>query len=283
VDFDRLLGLIGLVVGVAPYGALVLRWAAARRPARSFLGLNRTQPVEVIVSTNASKAAGAGEAKTFMTAVGELRAVAVGARTVLPLYKRKKVSVFMSEEYPGRLQADTLILGGPLRNKYAQRLIDYLNRGYPEACLHLDALASEIGIGGKVLRFDQHREGGVPQEDLALLLLARVQGQDGTEQRFVLCAGLSTYGTEGAARFLFQRIMKSTPEAVRLRRLLDGKVAAGIVHVHIQARQVIRTELLEETCWSTDRRANLASGRRPATASNPVDLRHRTHVLPHHD
>ncbi|MGH3922206.1 MAG: hypothetical protein ACRDTT_04935, partial [Pseudonocardiaceae bacterium] len=61
-------------------------------------------------------------AKTYTTAVGELRAVAVGARTVLPLYKHKKMSVFMSAEYSGHLQADTLILGGPLRNTYAAPL-----------------------------------------------------------------------------------------------------------------------------------------------------------------
>ena len=97
---------------------------------QGILGLHHDQPVEVIVSTNTTRAATPGEAKTYTTAVGELRAVAVGARTVLPLY----------------------------RNSYAGRLIDYLNRQYPSARLHLDARANEIGVGGDPIRFDQRRE-----------------------------------------------------------------------------------------------------------------------------
>src|SRR5260370_5321758 len=187
----------------------------------------------------------------FMTAAGGVRAVAIVARTVLPLYQRRKVSVLMSAEYPGRLQADTLILGGPLRNRYAQRLIDYLNREYPEACLHLDAAANEIGVGGKILHCDQFREGGVPQEDLALLVLATVPGQEAADQRFVLCAGLTTYGTEVAAPLLFQQIMKPTPDAARMRRPLRGKGAGRAGPAYIPAMQAVRAEPLAETPLST--------------------------------
>ena len=261
MDFERLVGLVGLGIGLAPYGAFLLRWIAKRRPARAFLGLHHDQPVEVIVSTNTTRAATPGEAKTYTTAVGELRAVAVGARTVLPLYKHKKMSVFMSAEYPGRLQADTLILGGPLRNTYAGRLIDYINRQYPSARLHLDARANEIGVGGDPIQFNQRREGGVLREDLALLVLANVPNHESRDQRFVLCAGLSTYGTEGAARLLFQRVIASSTDAVRMRRLLTGRAAAAVVHVHVASRQVIRTELMEQYCWTapTSRRTSSAS------------------------
>jgi hypothetical protein len=267
MEFERVVGLVGLAIGMVPYGAFLLRWIAKRRPARTFLGLHHDQPVEVIVSTNTVRAAGPGEAKTYTTALGELRAVAVGARTVLPLYKQKKMSVFMSAEYPGRLQADTLILGGPLRNTYAGRLIDYVNRQYPSARLHLDALANEIGVGGDPIRFDQRRENGIPREDLALLVLATVSNQESHDQRFVLCAGLSTYGTEGAARLLFQRVIASSTDAVRMRRLLTGPAAAAIVHVHVAGQQVIRTELLEQYCWTAPATRRPSSTR---TVSTPA-------------
>lgn len=249
MNVDRLLGLFGLLLGVLPYSALGLRWVTARRPARAFLRLG-DGPVEVIVSTNSSRPAAAGEARTFTTAVGELRSVAVGARTVVPLYKAKKVSVFMSTEYAGRLQADTVIIGGPLRNSVAQRLLDYVNRTYPDAQLRLDAPAGVIGVGGRTEHFDQHRDAGIPREDLALLVLATVPGAENPAQRFVLCAGLSTYGTEGAARLMFQRALAPTREGVRLRHLLSGAVAAAVVHVWVEGRQVIRTELVEGWRWS---------------------------------
>jgi hypothetical protein len=149
------------------------------------------------------------------------------------------------------LQADTLVLGGPLRNSYAQRLLDYVNDTYPEAGLRLDAPAGIIGVGGRTIQFDQRRDGGIPREDLALLVLATVLGSDSPGQRFVLCAGLSTYGTEGAARLLFQQALRPTRDGVHLRRVLSGAVAAAIVHVWIEGRQVIRTELRDDYCWST--------------------------------
>jgi hypothetical protein len=265
MDVDRLLGWSGLLLAVLPYLALVFRWRLSRHPARTFLGLGKDQPLEVIVSTNSTRAATAGEARTFTTAIGELRSVAVGARTVLQLSKRKKVSVFMSAEYPGRLQADTLIVGGPLRNSYAQRFLDYVNDTYPEAQLKLDAPAGLIGIGGSAIRFDQRRDGGIPREDLALLVLATVPGNDRPSQRFVFCAGLSTYGTEGAARLLFQQVLSPTREGVRLRRLLSGAITAVIVHVWIEGQQVIRSELHDDYCWSAPK-----VRRRPQPAALPA-------------
>jgi hypothetical protein len=240
----------------------LLRWRLRRRPVRAFLGLTPDSPVEVIVSTNATRAAAAGEARTHMTAIGELRSVAVGARTVLPLYPEKKVSVFMSEEYPGRLQNDTLIMGGPLRNRYAERFLGYVNETYPEAGLLLDAPTARIGIEGQGIHFDQRRANGLPREDLALLVLAKVPGSDGEHRRYVFCAGLSTYGTEGAARFFFQRVLSPSRDGVRLRRVLSGACVAAVVRVWIDGRQVIRTELHEDHIWSTR-----AVRRRPQPAS----------------
>jgi hypothetical protein len=250
MGIDRALGVLGLVLGLAPYGVVVVRWASTRRPARAFLRLHSNGPIHVIVSTNAVRNAGVGEAKTNLTAVGELRAVAVGARTVLRLYGHSKVSVFMSNEYHRRLEHDVLILGGPLRNSYAERMFRDVNLRYPDARLHLDARSAAIGLGGFVTTFDQGIRGGVPDEDLALLLIADAPWADGVNRRVVLCAGLSTYGTEGAARFLFQRVLGPSPDGHALRKRLSGPAAAALVRVSIEDSQVLRTELFEDRSWS---------------------------------
>ena len=252
MNIDRVLGLGGIILGVIPFAGLWIRLLTTRRPARRFLGLDKDRPVEVIVSTSATRQAADGEAKSHTTAVGELRAVAVGARTVLPLYRHKKMSVFMSAEYPGRLQADVLLLGGPLRNRYSETFLDFVNRKYPSAQLTLDARACLIGLGGRQIVFDQRSRKGVPREDLALLVLASDAWSTEAHQRVVLCAGLSTYGTEGAARFLFQRLLGASRESVLWRRQLSGQAVAAIVHVMVERGRSLGTELYEDLYWSAD-------------------------------
>lgn len=254
MNLDGVLGLIGVALGIIPYSGMLLRWLTTRSPARRFLALNRDHPIDIIVSTNATRRATAGEARSHTTAIGELRAVAVGARTVLPLYKHKKVSVYMSAEYPGRLQGDVLLLGGPLRNSYSESFLKLVNKKYPSAQLVLDAQACLVGLNGRQFVLDQRPNGGVPQEDLALLVLASDVWNTERHQRVVLCAGLNTYGTEGAARFLFQQLLRSSRESARLRRLLQGPAAAAIVHVTVEQGRAVHAELHENVRWSADRR-----------------------------
>jgi hypothetical protein len=52
---------------------------------------------------------------------------------------------------------------------------------------------------------------------------------------------------------------------VHLRRLLSGAVAAAIVHVWIEGRQVIRTELRDDYCWSA-----AEVRRRPQRVASPA-------------
>ncbi len=273
MNLDRTLGLMGLALGIIPYGGLLLRSLTARQPARRFLALNRDHPIDVIVSTNATRPPGAGEARSHTTAIGELRAVAVGARTVLALYKRKKVSVYMSAEYPGRLQDDVLLLGGPLRNEYSKSFLELVNKKYPSAQLVLEAQKHLIGAGGRRFTWDQRSQKGIPHEDLTLLVAASNVWCAEPRQRVVLCAGLSTYGTEGAARFLFQRVLGSphrligSRDAARLRRLLQGPAAAAIVHVIIEQGRMVSCEVYEDACWSASRGGIDKAAMAPATAT----------------
>ncbi len=254
MNFDRVLGVTGWIFGIAPYVALLIRWGATRRPAHRLLQLHRDRPIEVIVSTSGTKQASPGEAKSYTTAIGELRAIAVGARTILRLYKHKKPSMYMSEEYSGRLEGDVLLLGGPLRNSYSQRLLDLVNKKYPSAGLMLETRQNLIGVAGQQFNFDQGMQKGIPQRDLALLLIVSNPWDQDRRQRLVLCAGLSTYGTEGAARFLFQKVLGASREAAHLRRLLSGRAAAALVHVTLEHGRVLRTELHQGIYWSAERK-----------------------------
>jgi hypothetical protein len=250
MNLDMTFGLVGLALGLIPYLGLVGRWLTRRRPARRFLGLHKDHAIHVIVSTNAMREAAPGEARAYTTAIGELRAVAVGARRVLPLYKDKKVSAYMSEDYAGRLQADVLLVGGPFRNRYSKSFLRLVNQKHPAAQLVLDAQSSLIGLGGSQFVFDQHLDDGVPTEDLALLVIASDVWSTEAHQRVILCAGLSTYGTEGAARFLFERVLAASRSSARLRRLLSGSAAAALVHVDVEQGRAVNAELYKDMYWS---------------------------------
>jgi hypothetical protein len=251
MTFDRTLGLIGLALALIPNIGLVWYWLTRRRPARRFLALDRNRPIDVIVSTNAVRAAAPGEAKANNTAIGELRAVALGARRVLPLYGRQKnVTAYMSKDYAGRLQTDLLLVGGPLRNEWSKSFMEKFNERYPTAQLVLDAGSNLIGLGARRVEFDQRLEHGVPKRDLALLVIDSRVWNTEANQRVILCAGLSTYGTEGAARFLFERVLGASRSSAQLRRLLSGSVAAALVHVDVQNGRAVRTDLYQDTYWS---------------------------------
>jgi hypothetical protein len=251
VTIDRLLGLLGLCIALPPYIALLVTWLAQRRPARRLLRFDSRCPAEFIVSTNSTQEARPGEAAMHTTAIGELRATAVGARRIFRLYRKKKISFYMSEEYPERLRHDLVVLGGPLRNAYAEKVIERVNDIHPEMGLSLDAERCRITLGGRVYTIDQQLKDGLPARDLGLLVLAcDLWGAD-RGQRVVLCAGLSTYGTEGAARFLFEGVLGHTRRSRTNRGLLSGPASAVVVRVDMDKGKVVHTAVHDAAVWNS--------------------------------
>jgi hypothetical protein len=66
----------------------------------------------------------------------------------------------------------------------------------------------------------------------------------------VLCAGLTTYGTEAAARFLFEDALKKSDYARLIRRAMRKSPVIVVVQADIVGRQVIRSRLYEHLVWS---------------------------------
>ena len=254
MTLDRALSLAGLVLTfvVVPLGGLTLRWLFATRPARRLLGLQRHTRIEVVTTTSATAPQGPGEADALLTAIGELRGIAVASRTMAKHYRKKKISYFMSDEYSVRPEGDLLLLGGPLKNQYSRGFLDRFNFDHPETKIELDALDRVVRIGPIDLgEFDQHyTPERVPRRDLGIVLLSSWTYD--SPQRVILCAGLTTYGTEAAARFLFEEVLKKTKQASRLRRAMRHAPSIAVVVADIVGRQVIQTRLYEDCLWSFD-------------------------------
>lgn len=251
MSVDRMIGVAGLALPfiIIPLGTLLLQWIFATRPARRVLGLQRKGRIDVVATTNHTAPPAPGEADAPLTAVGELRAIAVASRAVARYYPKKEMSLFMSKEYSVRPEGDVLLLGGPLKNEYTSGFLERFNLDHPDARVELDAEQHLLRLGDFELRgFDQRntRE-GVPRRDIGIVLLS--SWTDDSPQRVILCAGLTTYGTEAAARFLFEDVLKKTKRARTVRRAMRKSPVIAVIQADIVARQVIRARLHDDLVW----------------------------------
>jgi hypothetical protein len=250
---DRALGVAGLMLPfiVIPLGEMLLRWIFAMRPARQVLGLQRRGRIDVVATTNHTATQGPGEADATLTAVGELRAIAVASRVVARYYPKKEMSLFMSKEYSSRPEGDLLLLGGPLKNEYTRGYLERFNLDYPDAGVELDAERRTLRLGGvEIGDFEQrYTQEGVPRRDIGIVLVS--SWTDDSPQRVIVCAGLTTYGTEAAARFLFEEVLKKTDVARLVRRQMRRSSVVAVVEADIVARQVVRSRLYKAHIWSS--------------------------------
>jgi hypothetical protein len=218
-------------------------WLLQRLPARHLLGLSPHSKLDIVVTTNATQRQTAGVADAYLTAVGEARGVAEVARVVARSYHKKAINVCISREYPGNPEGDILLLGGPRRNEWSKHFLRQFNESFGTE-VDVDAEGRSLRLGTVLVeQFDQQIQGGVPTEDIGFVVIA--PWEPSSKRRAILCAGLSTYGTEAAARFIFRDLLQNKRAARRFVRLVRKNEACVIgVRAAIAARIVQRTAVL---------------------------------------
>jgi hypothetical protein len=247
--------LIGIgigIIGLIPIMQAVLNWLLRRLPTRRLLGFSSGTKLDIVVTTNDTQAQEPGVAEAYLTAVGEARGVAAVSRVLSRVYQKKPVTVHMSEDYSGNPEGDLLLLGGPRRNRWSRHFFAKFNREFPVIC-QLEAEECNLRLGDMAVNgFDHHHVAGVPVEDIGFVILAPWNISGGN--RVIFCGGLTTYGTEAAARFIFQDLVNRRSELKRILRLIKDNEAAVIgVHAFIEARSVQETSILhvgeKEMIW----------------------------------
>ncbi|MFL6073214.1 MAG: hypothetical protein ACJ73S_07415 [Mycobacteriales bacterium] len=237
MNSSNVLGAMGVIVGLLPYGSALRRLLVGGRT-RRLLRLAGGD-LDAVLSTNSEPDG------PHTTAVGELRGIAVATRAVHDAYGRKRIAPHLSHEFRGYPDGDLLLLGGPSRNALSARFLADLNLRYPSARLDVDTATGTIGLAGR--RFALDGDGGTPREDLGLVVLARWSGHG---RRVLFCAGLSTYGTEGAARYLFQDVLPPCGHNAQIRRALSAPAAAVVVHVEVRHGRAWRPRIHSDAFWS---------------------------------
>jgi hypothetical protein len=134
--------------------------------------------------------------------------------------------------------------------------VDRFNREYA-VDLVLDAENCRIQVDDMIVSdFNQRLNGGVPTEDIGIAVLGPWSVD--RKHRMILCGGLSTYGTEAAARFIFNDVNRDRKLRRRLRKLVNSNDAVVIgVHAFIEARSVQETSIMSvggrEMIWTGSR------------------------------
>jgi hypothetical protein len=253
------LAVVGLLIGSAgllPLAREFYAWVLGRMPTRRLLRLGGRTRLDVVVTTNEVQTQEPGVADAYLTAVGEVRGVAAVSRILSTVYPHKPLRVHISDEYAGNPDGDLLLLGGPRRNRWSRHFVDRFN-GEFAAGLVFDAEACRIAIGAfSVTSFDLRHVNGVPSRDLGLVILTAWGAA--RRQRVILCGGLTTYGTEAAARFLFADLHADRSLRRRISALVTDCDAVVIgVHALIEARAVQTTAVHvvdgQEMIWTGSR------------------------------
>lgn len=206
------LGLAGVLIGVlgaAPTVILVRERLGGRRPIRRVLCLGAEQQIRILVTSSETSVSSVGPSDEVQRAIrslvpsGDLAGVAELSVMLARAYPKKSFTVVPSSTTPANPEGDHFVVGGPVHNSYAGRLIES-RRGTAgiNAELIFDAEQRYVKFGHSEygpnldLGFKSH----VPEIDYGIVLLTRVaRGQSGA--RVLLVAGLTTYGTHAAAYF----------------------------------------------------------------------------------
>lgn len=251
--------IVGLWTLAVATGAYLIRPVLERRPARRMLRISGGGRLDVIASTSACQAHSSDDAAAYLTAVGEVRGMAAVSRTFSRYFRKTTITMHMSMEGQPAQDSDLLLLGGPRRNERTKNFIETFNRTYPEAKVRIDTGTRTVAIGGREISgFDQRTtHNGVPTEDVGLIVVGP-RDAGNKDRRVFLCAGLSTYGTEAAARFLFEELARSgRTESITqwlrsarrhrtYRRLLRSEAAGLVIRCSIDGRAISSIDVFDQ-------------------------------------
>jgi hypothetical protein len=169
------------------------------------------------------------------TAVGNMRGAVEIAQMVGHVSRRRVLSVAVSEDIESDLSGDLVLIGLPGKNAASKRVLEHLKSRHPDINFTISELGHPCGRIKRVLKrlrpdnsngdvaIPESHESGVrislggfcedfkltfqgsseiPDRDLAVIVLWINPFARGKKRRFLLCAGVTAYGTAAAAAYV---------------------------------------------------------------------------------
>ena len=203
------IGVISLI-GVIPVLQVWCEWLARLLPARLLIGFKTREPLDVILTTSALELSPIGASVIrATTGIGQVEGVAYLSRFLGAAYRKKVTSIAISKQASTRLNEDLVLFGGPSKNEYSSRFIEKLSTEVPGLRLVVDDNGSKLEVAGNLYDIQNLRiHKGLPGKDIALVVVWK-NPFSANAKRAVYCAGMTSYGTSGAAAWLFQDVLMS--------------------------------------------------------------------------
>jgi hypothetical protein len=249
------LSVMGIILGLFGLGwfwGWLYEILFRRRPAVRIMRLGIKTPLDVIAPANITVPGDHHEAAAYMTSVGDLRAIAIASRFLSTFYRKKSTKIYIGTG-PGHPDGDRLLIGSDLHNQATVGFLSAFEDIYDVEVV-VDVQKRMVAVGEERIEDFDHRwissdiyKGDLPTRDLAVVVLA--PWARGDRRRVILCAGLTTYGTEGAASFAFDHLWTNN-EHKPLRSALRGAEAAVIaLQIWVDNGEAAGTEVAYYLVW----------------------------------
>ena len=217
-DLNEWLAVLGLILslwGAVPTAVLFRERVRGARSLRRMLALGPQKKIEFMVTSSRADVSRVGppqrEKRALRSLVpsGDLAGVAELGAMLSRAYPAKSFVVTPTGASFANPEADHFVIGGPVRNDYAARLI--------ESCQDTAGITSGLifDAGTRFIRFGTKEYGpdldldfsnNIPRLDYGIVMLAKVQ-RGPRSCRVLLVAGLTTYGTHAAAHFAAHQLV----------------------------------------------------------------------------
>jgi hypothetical protein len=125
--------------------------------------------------------------------------------------------------YTNGLDGDEVILGGPVRNEEAERLVkqipdlgDIAVFKYNDAGPYSLFIRTAENKTFEIDKYEPHFSGGFPRRDLCIIMAASLRNMPAQRRRVIWYSGFTSYGTSAGAQYFFDDLARMPRRKLRL-------------------------------------------------------------------
>ena len=225
------------VLGSSATIAVVFNYARSHFPTRKFCGLQWSTPLDVIVTTSATTRSTTGASvQRPTTGIGQVQGASHLSKFLGRFYKRKPIEIHLGKTLALRPSGDLVLLGGPSKNQYSELFIEKLKEAHPMLELDFNDIESFVSIKKNIYNIHHLQiERGMPKKDIGVVISWRNPFSPAPEKtRAIFCAGLTSYGTSGAALWYFDDLLTRHSNFRWLRRKVGRSSPNFICVVNVE-------------------------------------------------
>ncbi len=191
------------VVGAIPIIISVYYLLGNIFPVKKFFGFSDTERLDVIATTSHVTHSSVGaKVVRATTGIGQIEGVATIARFLGQYYRKKPLLIKLSVAVSERPERDLVLVGGPAKNQLSGSFLSHLNAETPIQ-IEFDDVDIYLKFDDLVItKEDLVIENEFPTKDFAVVV-AWQNPFANKRRRCFFCAGFTSYGTSGGARWIF--------------------------------------------------------------------------------